>query len=232
MSDSPAPVAPAPRSFWHTPIGWVAAIALVIATSFLDTVIPPLGIPLALLVMWGLLRVVGEGWRDLGLRQPASWPRTLALAAVCAAALQAASFFVIIPALRAIGAPLPDLSRFAAMEGNLPMLLLFLTVSWTTAGFGEEAIWRGFVMGRVARLFGGARGAWIVALVATSVVFGLLHAYQGVTGMVLTGFAGLVLGVLYLGTGRNLWLPVLTHALADTMSFLALYFGWAEKLMG
>ncbi len=227
----PLPTLPPPAGFWHTWTGWVAGIVLVAGTSFLDAVIPPLGIPLALLVIWALLRVAGEGWRDLGLRRPDSWPRTLGLAAVCAAALQATDHFVIAPVLQAAGAPLPDLSRLAALEGNLPMLLLFLTVSWTTAGFGEEAIWRGFVMARAARLFGGSRdptrGAWIAALLTTSVVFGLLHAYQGTTGMVLTGFAGLVFGLLYLASGRNLWLPVLTHALTDTLGVLVLYFGWA-----
>ncbi len=227
---SPPPLRP-PSGFWHTPAGWLAAIALVAATGFLDAVVPPLGIPLALLVMWGLLRAAGEGWRDLGLRRPDSWPRTLALAAACAVALQAADTFVITPALRAAGLPLPDLSLFAAMEGNLPMLLLFLTVSWTTAGFGEEAIWRGFVMGRAARLFGGSRRGWAAALLSTSVVFGLLHAYQGPTGMVLTGVAGLVFGLLYLGSGRNLWLPILAHALTDTIGVLALYFGWAQELI-
>lgn len=231
MSDDHSPDAPA-AGFWHSSIGGIVAIALVAATSFLDSVVPPLGIPFALLVIWCLLRLARERWRDLGLRRPPSWIRTLALAGLCAVSLEAVAFLVIVPVLRTIEVPLPDLSRFAGMEGNLPMLLLFLAVSWTTAGFGEEVIWRGFVMGRAARVFGGTRGAWIASLAVTCVVFGLLHAYQGPAGIALTGFAGLVFGVLFLANGRNLWLPIFTHALTDTFSFLALYFGWARHLMG
>lgn len=229
--DPPTDDSAAPR-FWTLPIGLATAVAVVGLLSFLDSVIPPLGIPITLVAIFVLLRAAGEPWADLGLRRPASWPKTLGLAILCAAGLQALSTLVVLPLLRAIGAPLPDLGRFAALEGNLPMLLTFLVVSWTTAGFGEEVIWRGFVMGRLARLFGGERRAWIVALVATSVIFGLLHLYQGITGVVLTGVAGLFLGLLYLAGGRNLWLPILTHALTDTSSFLVLYFGWADKLLG
>jgi membrane protease YdiL (CAAX protease family) len=45
-------------------------------------------------------------------------------------------------------------------------------------------------------------------------VFGLAHAYQGVTGVVTTGVLGGVLAALYLGTG-SLLLPVVLHALID-----------------
>lgn len=47
-------------SSWHTPVGRVVAIALVVATSFLDAVISPLGIPIDLLVIWDLLRAAGQ----------------------------------------------------------------------------------------------------------------------------------------------------------------------------
>lgn len=232
-SPMPAPIdGPSEAGYWTSRTGLVTALVIVCALSFLDSVIPPLGIPITLVAIFFLLRGAGETWGELGLRRPASWPKTLALAIVCAAGLQGIATWVVMPVLRAAGAPMPDISRFAAIEGNLPMLLTFLVVSWTTAGFGEEVIWRGFVMGRLARLLGGEKRAWATAIAATAVIFGLLHLYQGITGVVLTGVAGLFFALLYLASGRNLWLPILTHALTDTSSFLVLYFGWADKLMG
>jgi len=68
-----------------------------------------------------VLRLAGDGWRTLGLGRPTvSWHRTVLLALVCAAVLQAASLFLVVPALRALDVAMPDLGRFAALEGNLP----------------------------------------------------------------------------------------------------------------
>jgi hypothetical protein len=67
--------------------------------------------------------------------------------------------------------------------------------------------------------------AWIAAIVVSSVVFGLLHMYQGLSGMIATGLTGLVLGWLYLATGRNLWAPIIAHGVMDTSGFLMIYFG-------
>jgi membrane protease YdiL (CAAX protease family) len=56
-------------------------------------------------------------------------------------------------------------------------------------------------------------------------VFGVAHAYQSVTGVLDTALAGMVLGLLYLFSGRNLWLPILTHGIIDTIGFLLIYAG-------
>ena len=103
-------------------------------------------------------------------------------------------------------------------------------MAWTTAGFGEEIIWRGFVMTRVAGLLGKGRRAWVASLLITSIAFGLLHFYQGASGVVMTGTTGLLLGTLFLLSGRNLWLPIITHGMLNTISFLSIYFGLLQYL--
>jgi len=208
----------------------LAAVVVAALLSALDTVIPPMGIPLAVLFIWLVLWLTRTGWSDLGLGRPKSWGKTLGIGIGTALALQAFTFWGLLPAMQHFGWELPDLSRFESMQGNLPMLLLFLAVSWTTAGFGEEIIWRGFVMTRGARILGGSMGAWILSLFLASAVFGLLHLYQGAVGVVLTGFAGFVLGVVYLVSGRNLWASIFAHGLTDTLSFLIIYFGWWARL--
>jgi uncharacterized protein len=114
---------------------------------------------------------------------------------------------------------------FAVLKGNVRLLLVYAGVSWTLAGFGEEFVYRGYLLNRVAQLLGGGRRAWLAALGATTVLFGFGHVYQGASGVVDTALAGLVFGVLYIFGGRNLWMPIIAHGVADTTAFALLYFG-------
>ena len=79
------------------------------------------------------------------------------------------------------------------------------------AGIGEELLFRGVLQNGLGGLGGLAGPA--PALVTTALVFGLVHALTPAY-FVLTTFAGLYLGGLYLATG-NLLLPVLVHFLYD-----------------
>ena len=103
--------------------------------------------------------------------------------------------------------------------------MVFLAVSWTEAAFIEEMFFRGYLFNRITDLVGNEKLGIIVALFTTSLVFGAAHAYQGITGMVDTFLGGLVLGLLYLHARRNLWLPILTHGIIDTVGFLLIFFG-------
>jgi membrane protease YdiL (CAAX protease family) len=79
-----------------------------------------------------------------------------------------------------------------------------------TAGICEELLFRGFVTWALAHVL---PGAWQV-LLAQAALFGLAHAYQGVRGIVTTGFVGLVMGLLVWITG-SLWASMIVHALMD-----------------
>ena len=59
------------------------------------------------------------------------------------------------------------------------------------------------------------------AVIVSSLAFGLAHSYQGVQGMMKTGFAGVVLALLYVGSG-SIWLPILAHMLLDLLQGLAI----------
>jgi len=43
--------------------------------------------------------------------------------------------------------------------------------------------------------------------------------------MIAAGLGGFVFGLLYLGTGRNLWVAVVAHGTMDTVGFLLLFSG-------
>jgi membrane protease YdiL (CAAX protease family) len=86
----------------------------------------------------------------------------------------------------------------------------FFTLS-ATAGIVEEIVYRGYLIW----LFGLYMPLWAAALLS-SLVFGLGHSYQGIDGGIRTGLLGLMLALLYLGSG-SIWLPILAHALIDIL---------------
>jgi membrane protease YdiL (CAAX protease family) len=120
---------------------------------------------------------------------------------------------------------MPDLSELGDLQGNVKLLLLYVVLSWTLAAFGEEMVYRGYLMNRVAGLANNSWVAWIVSLVVVSVVFGRGHLYQGITGQIENAIDGLLLGVLYLACGRNLWAPIIAHGMTDTMDIVLMYLG-------
>ena len=64
------------------------------------------------------------------------------------------------------------------------------------------------------------------AVVLAAVGFALAHGYQGATGVVATGVAGLVLGALAVREQGRLWAPMVAHGTANTLALVALYFGY------
>lgn len=176
-------------------------------------------IALALLAIWLISWLKGVGWSDLGFYKPNNWLHVILLGIGVAVILQSSALLQI-----RLGGPMPDLSSFEYIKNNPIALLGGLVIAWTTAGFGEEIIWRGFFMKQIARLFDESRTGWVVSLFVSAAVFGLIHAYQGVTGILMTGFAGLVYGFIFLRSKRNLWTTILAHALTDTLGFILLFY--------
>jgi len=176
------------------------------------------GIPLALLAIWLISWLKKVGWSDFGLDRPESWSKTIKLALLAMLIVQ------IVGTLQFFLSKSPqDLSSY--QEAMTPWRLLgWIVIAWTTAGFGEEVIWRGFYMKQIARLFGDQKSSsWVIGLVLSSIGFGLAHFHQGLGGMLGAGIVGLVYGIFYLVSGRNLWVPIIAHGLTGTTSFIVLY---------
>jgi len=167
----------------------------------------------------------GDGARAVGLTVRSDWGRTVLLGIVAGIGYQGFSLYVAEPALARVTGRLPDVSLFAPLAGNVHFLLISLAVAWTLAACGEEFVFRGYLLTRVARALGGAPRAWLGALMVTSILFGVGHAYQGLSGMITAGLGGFVFGLLYLATGRNLWVSVVAHGTMDTVGFLLLFSG-------
>lgn len=199
--------------------------ALIVVGANLFDVIPISETPWLFVIGWISLRSRRLGWRALGMRRPDNWLTTIGLALAAAVALQLLSEFAAEPLIEWLTGETPDLSEFRDLVGNLPGSLAMLVLVWTIAAFGEEMVYRGYVLERAAALGGHTRVAYAVGVVSISVLFGLGHWYQGPGGVASSAFAGLYFGILYLASGRNLWLPILAHGLSDTIGLALIYAG-------
>jgi membrane protease YdiL (CAAX protease family) len=188
----------------------------------------PLPVVLFFFVGWGSLRLRHLGWRDVGLRQPQKWLLTVLLALVIGIGYQFLDIFIIGPLLERLTGQAVDLSQFNGLQGSLPALIISLILTWTEAAFIEEMFFRGYFFNRLTDLFGNRRVGILLALLVSSLAFSLAHGYQGITGILDTFLGGLLLGLLYLYARRNLWLPILTHGVIDTLAFLLIYAGFVK----
>ncbi len=83
------------------------------------------------------------------------------------------------------------------------------------AGVVEELLFR---LALPALIFG-ATGSATAAVIMSIVLFGGLHVYQGVPGIVGASVLGAILMALYLATG-NILVPIIVHALIDLRSLV------------
>jgi len=179
--------------------------------------------PWLVLLGWLSLRLRGLRWRDIGLARYRSWARTLLVGTVCGVVIETFQLLVCQPVVARLFGAEPDLSSFHELAGNLKQTLIWVGISWVLAAFGEEMAYRGYILNRVADWGGGGRWAWVAAVVMVSSLFGIDHMDQGPTGMVVEGFSGLWLALAYLGAGRNLFIPIIAHGVANTIDFVLIY---------
>lgn len=184
---------------------------------------------LMLAMVWLGLRLRKQGWTHFGLTLRLASPRTvirtvLQSFAVCVVGVAAFVLGAIVMA-NIVGMPEgADMSGYNYLHGNLPMLVTALLGVYIVSSFGEEVIYRAFLINRIAELASSSKTAWRLAVVISSLVFGLVHFDWGLIGMVETGFMGLAFGVSYLVVRRNLWVTILAHGYLDTILILQMYF--------
>jgi membrane protease YdiL (CAAX protease family) len=201
----------------------VAFVAIVVADAF--GLVPLTQTIFLLPLIWVFLRSRNERWATIGFQWPANPGRSIALGAFAGACIELFAAYVSTPQISAFFGVEPDYSALADVQGNLQLLLVFLGLSWVLAAFGEELCFRGFLMKRLAQVLGDGRTAWISSLLLSSILFGWGHTEQGVSGWIQEGLSGLLLGVLFLATGRNLAVPIVAHGVSNTLAFVLIYFG-------
>jgi len=182
---------------------------------------------LMLVLIWLGLQLRGHGWGELGLSfHPGplrSVIRAIGLSILVFVGAVAAFVVGAIVAANLVGIPEgADLTGYNYMQGNLPMLLLALGGAYVVSSFGEEVVYRGFLIHRLVELSPG-KPRWWLAVILSGLVFGLAHYAWGMAGVIQTTFMGVALGAAYLKLGKNLWITVLAHAYMDTILFVQMY---------
>lgn len=221
-----------------------AALELLVFTGFAigskliaDQIIWKFAGPITLFLTLALLTAYmyarGERWSDMGLRALPGWkakllllPQTLlAMAGILGIGVgigfagEAAGFWTMTEE------PAGVTDRFSGVEGNLSVYLMWMAIIWTSAAFGEEMFFRGFLITRFGAAFRGFPLAPALAVLAAALIFGYGHFYyQGLRGLVVTGAIGVVLGTLYFAYRRNLWPLILAHGLVNSLGMTARFF--------
>lgn len=169
-------------------------------------------------------------WPDFGFLRPKSWVRTIACGLVGTVFLHILISFILSPLVTTLTKKPVNASQFDLLRGNLSALLIGLVVVWTLAAFGEEMVFRGYIMHTLSRPFKHKSLGWVFAVFLTSILFGLGHSYQGITGVILTGVVGVLYASAFFICSRNLWVPILIHGFYDTSAFLIIYFSLDRAL--
>jgi membrane protease YdiL (CAAX protease family) len=175
-----------------------------------------------------LLGVRQRSFAGIGFRRPDSWPRTLLLGLGLGVGLQFVFVLLIDPLVEKLTGTVVDISTLDGMRGHVVNYLIMLVIGWVVGGFLEEMLFRGYLLKRLKRVFGDGGVAVGLAILLPAIAFGMAHSYQGFAGMVSTGLVGLILGIIFVANGYNLWLPILVHGSLD-MAGLTLIFLDVDK---
>jgi uncharacterized protein len=213
-----------PTQRWFSLAEFALGSAIVVGHNVYHVI--PNEVPILFVIGLISLRVRDGGWGAMGLRWPDSWRRTVLIALGAAATRLIMGAVVIDPLTARFWPAAVAPSGIDEITGNLAVALRWLFIVWTFAAFGEEISYRGYLLTRAADVGARSKTAYWVAVLMVSVLFGIGHYYKGPAGVVDSGMAGLVLGITYMLSGRNLWACILAHGFIDTFGVVALFFGW------
>jgi CAAX protease family protein len=116
-------------------------------------------------------------------------------------------------------------TEYDFIRNNLSNLIITLIAAWIIGGFYEEIVFRGFIQTEIREWFIKSRHSFWLTGLLTSVFFGLYHWQQGIFGIVPSFLGGLLWTFLLWRYKGNLWYPILSHAIYDTITLTMIYSG-------
>jgi len=179
-------------------------------------------------MIWLGLKIRNESWADLGVVfETISFKGFLKVFGwsliVCVLGVAG---FILGSVLMANVTGIPeaaDFSKYDFLKDNLGGLFLTLGGVYIVSSFGEEVVFRAFLINRIEQIGALSKYGTAMAVVLSSMIFGLAHYEWGPMGMVQTAFMGLAMGVCYIKFKRRIWILVLAHVYMDTILMVQMY---------
>jgi hypothetical protein len=195
-------------------------LAAIVAVVLLDLFVPTLVI-LGLMLVSLLIR--RKHIAVMGFKRPPSWLGMAGLVFLGVVFLQLFHIGVTMPGLNRLTGTTIDYSGFTHLQGNLGQLLLFLALSWTLAAVGEELAYRGYVQKLLGSLLGNNAIGLVLTVGISSLLFGLAHIEQGLTGVIVTTLDALFFSWLKHKWNGNLWAAILAHGFYNSIGIITFY---------
>lgn len=117
-----------------------------------------------------------------------------------------------------------DLSAYSALAGNASVAIKLLSFALSSAAFGEEILFRGFLLHQLSAILGRSSGPPRRDCGERPYLRSGAPG-AGPVGVVMSALVGLVFAWAWFRNGRNLRALILAHALIDTYGIAMLYLG-------
>lgn len=183
--------------------------------------------PTIMLILLGTVSLYyrKKRWKDVGLSIPKDWPKTILTGTILGIVIAVFGFFIMSPIIQFLTGSAGDYSLFKNVQGDIFILIAWMAVNWTLGAIGEELAYRGYFLNRAMDLFGKNTTGIALSILLVSACFGFAHLYQGLPGVLDKFVFAAMLSIIYFAGRKNLLLPIVTHGVANTVAFLAIYFG-------
>ena len=177
-----------------------------------------------LLVATWRMRARGISWKDLGLTKP-KLLKTLGMTVlILIATVVGIMGFEILKDLLSLDLN-PDTSsaqasvKFGLEKGGWTHFLMIIPLVWLQSAL-EEMLDRGFLISWIEKALSSNIVATVFAVLLQAAIFGFRHSYDLSERSITVGIIGLVMGIAYVFSGRNLWPLILAHCLLNTPSLV------------
>ena len=209
-------------------VQWAVIIGFTGLTIWKDNIAYFLGITFVILLLWSKK----WEWNIIGLIKPISWKKVWLQAIYLSIIILLIVDIVIMPIFELLLDKVVDVSALDGLRGNFLSYIIFIVFMWIVAAFGEEFVYRGLLVKHLSYLLGNNNSATWVAVLFSSILFGMAHRYQGIVGMINTGIVGLIFGIIFIKSKNKLWLTILTHGVYDVIGITLIYLDIDKEIYG
>jgi len=171
------------------------------------------------------MRARGVTWKELGLRKPENYLKSL-MATVVIFALTVGSIIIFqilkdnfFPSLAPDNSEVSAVSKFGALKDNWLLFFSIIPFIWLQSAL-EEMLDRGFMINWIERVLNSTLFATILAVLLQAMIFGFRHSYDISERSITVFLIGIAMAIGYVAFGRNLWPLIVAHCVLNTMSML------------